>query len=434
VWLHSSEGLETSRALVLVVLPIAAWVALLRPDLIVVAFVALPPGWVALAPATGVGPLTFAFGGILVLYLAVSGRIHGALAWALAPVALLIAGSYVMIANVPFDAADAASIFRRTLILYVMLFALAYLLVRDGKLRLPAIGDAVLISSAITGTIFLWQTRLQPWNYLTLDNSGDVDPGLLFYRTHFGYMMALGFAVALARFIDPSRRAKVRDGAILGFLSILVAFSYARGAWLTAVLLLALLPFRTGKKLHWLILPVVAVLALSIPLVQERLTSDISAGLAESLESGDFATGRWGLWQDLWDRGAAAFPEGQGFGYVWSLEPQTLFGASAFTTEDNPFVYAHNDFLYWTVELGLLGLGAMIVFWSYLVGRVRTIAHSKWGIYAGYGFVGGVVLTMFVASFVDNGLFIRSVAERFFIVAGAARATADAIRKGRAGT
>ncbi len=121
-------------------------------------------------------------------------------------------------------------------------------------------------------------------------------------------------------------------------------------------------------------------------------------------------------------------PLGRGFGYVWSLKSEALFGGSSFTSAVNPFVYVHNDFLFWTLELGLIGLTAMIVFWARLVAAIRRI--NRWlaerGDYLSY--VGGVALTMFVASFVDNGLFIRPVAERFFVVAGMAFALADRSR------
>lgn len=425
VALQANGRLSVSRAALLLVAPILAWFAIRAPGWLVVAFVAIPPGVLTSIRGINIGSLTVLFAGTLIAYVVVKGRVSGGGFFALAPYLVLVAGAYWTLDAVDPAAASAATEFRRALVLYAVLFLLAYVLVRDGELRLPDLGTALLVSAGISGIIFFWQTGGRPWTYTSTNLSSDIEPGLLFYRTHFGYMMALGFAVALAHAVARHRiRHRTLDLIVLGFFSLLVLFSFARGAWLVALILIALIPLRTGKKLYWLLLPVLALIATSIPLIQDRLFSDLSGGLQRSFDTGEFATGRWGLWQELWDRALPGMPWGRGFGFVWGLSPEALFGADAFTTEDNPFVYAHNDFIYWTVELGLIGLGAMLVFWARLVSVVRKVAVKLAAVEGGVGFVGGVVLTMFVASMFDNGLFIRAIAERVFIIIGAAWAIA----------
>jgi O-antigen ligase len=425
--LQASGRMGSTRAITLLAVPILLWLATQSPALLVVGFVALPPGLLTSAPGAGVVQLTLLFAVALAAHTVMRDRLNGRMMFAVAPLLLLVAGAYFTFSTVDPLATGAATQFRRAMILYVVLFALAYVLARAGELQLTTIGTALLCSAGASAVIFLWQTNGRPWTYISTNLSGDLEPGLLFYRTHFGYMMAIGFAVALSRVL--SRRAQAHpliDLALLAFFSLMVTFAYTRGAWLVAFVLVTMIPFHTGKKLYWLLLPVIGVIAFSIPVVEERLLSDITGGLQRSLESGDLGTGRWGLWQELWDRSLAGFPLGQGFGYMWELSPASLFSHSSFTTEGNPFVYAHNDFLYWTVELGIVGLACLIIFWARIVGVVRRVTARARTVEPGAAFVGGVVLTMFVASMVDNGLFISAVAQRFFIVAGAAWAIAYA--------
>jgi len=425
--LQASGRMGSTRAITLLAIPVLIWLATQSPALLVVGFVAIPPGLLTSVPGAGVLPLTMLFAVALAAHTVLRGRLDGGMISAVAPLLILLAGAYFTLTTFDPRATAAATQFRRVMILYVVLFALAYVLARAGQLRLTTLGTALLWSAGISGLIFLWQTNGRPWTYVSTSLSADLEPGLLFYRTHFGYMMALGFAVALARVVSRSPRDHPAiDLAVLSFFSLLVTFAYGRGAWLVAFVLVTMIPFHTGKKMYWLLLPLLGMIAFTIPVIQERLLSDITGGLQRSLESGDLGTGRWGLWQELWDRGLAAFPQGHGFGYVWELSPTALFAHSSFTTEGNPFVYAHNDFLYWAVELGLAGLAAMLVFWARIVGVVRRITVRARTIEPGAGFVGGVILTMFVASMVDNGLFISAVGQRFFIVAGAAWAVAHA--------
>ena len=39
-------------------------------------------------------------------------------------------------------------------------------------------------------------------------------------------------------------------------------------------------------------------------------------------------------------------------------------------------MYPHNDFIFWTLELGLLGLGALVTFWAQVALAIRWIVKK----------------------------------------------------------
>lgn len=428
VWAQVSGRLPLADSIVLLVSPVLAWVAMRTPAGVVLLYVALPPGLLINAPRASVGAVTLLIGATIVAFLITRWRVNGGSIIAASPLMVLLAGSFLSVHDMSPTAYSAATEFRRAMVLYAIVFTLAYILGRAGELTLSDLGTVLLISAAASGIVFLWQTGFQPWTYAT--QASNLEPGGLFYRTHFGYMMAFGFAVALARMLSSGRQGhRALDAIVLGFFSVLVIFSFTRGAWLVALVLVTILPIRRGRRGYWLVLPVIALIATGVPLIEERLLSDLSGGLQQSLESGDLGTGRWGLWRELMPRVLEGFPIGHGFGYVWSLTPESLFGSSSFTSETNPFVYVHNDFLYWALELGLIGLALIVVFWTRLLAALRRVARLTGGM-DHTALVGGIILTMFVASMVDNGLFIRPVAERFFVVAGVVLALKDRTGQG----
>ncbi|HYI46075.1 MAG TPA: O-antigen ligase family protein [Actinomycetota bacterium] len=424
VALEASGRVGLNEAATLLVLPALAWAAVRAPAVLLVGFVAIPPGVLTSLPRVSVGPLTLLMAATLAAFLVLRGVVTRGLVQTAIPIGVLVVGAFTMFNAIRPGPQSAATEFRRVMLFYLVLLVLSYALGRAGAIKLAHVGTAILVSAGISGIIFLSQLGFQPWNFSVSDPS--LEPGGLFFRTHFGYMMALGFAVALSRTMSRAPgKIRTSDLVVLGYFSLLVTFSFTRGAWLVALVLITIAPLRTGRTGLWLLLPVLALVATGIPLIQERLFSDLSGGLQRSLESGDFATGRWGLWREMADRAIAGFPWGNGYGYVWNLRPEALFARGAsFTTESNPFVYVHNDFLYWMVELGVIGLAAMVALWAQVLSALQRIRYAATRIHGETAFVGGIVLTMFVASMVDNGLFIRPVAERFFICVGIAMALA----------
>ena len=111
---------------------------------------------------------------------------------------------------------------------------------------------------------------------------------------------------------------------------------------------------------------------------------------------------------------------GQGWGYMWSLTSMDLFGnEETFTTGGNLFIYAHNDFLYLFVELGMVGFGLLAVFWVGLFQRVWRLTRSPHEpIRYGVRVLVPVLIVMLVVQMFDNAFAIGFVAVRFFAAAG----------------
>jgi hypothetical protein len=351
-----------------------------------------------------------------------SDRLPGRILIYMLPPIALVALSVGYQASVPSAAAASAATFRSLLIFAISLAVLAYMLIRDGEVSAVHLADAIVVGVTITGVIFLVQNDFQPWAYTTRAFEEALQPGLLGYRTHYGYLVCIGFCISVARALPPRGGASRPAWAlpVAGFLGSMTIFSLTRGAWLAAAVYLIVLPFRTGYRSVWLVLAVVSAIAFSFPLVQERLLSDVSGGVTEAIQSGDFATGRAGLWGELGERVEVG---GRGFGYMFSLTPREVLGVTAFTSGRNAFVYPHNDFLYAALDFGLVGVILLVLLW---IGAVSAYRRSR---PAGGWLFGGVILTMFVASMVDNGIFIRPLLERSLVVMGALVALAAAPRE-----
>lgn len=417
------------RLVLLVLGPLVLGIGVLRPGWLVLGLVALPPGVLLNTAGFGVPTLTLLIIGVIGLLIAQQrGLPLQGLATLLPFLVILVAAFMYVIPDLGGAGANPAGNFRSVLTFSLALALLTYMLVRDGDITVNALSRALLVGVVGTAVIFIVQLDFQPWEYTTTNLGQDFEPGLVSYRTHFGYVMALGFCLAVAQLWNTvSSTERTVWLWVSAFLGVLVLFSYTRGAWLIAVVYLAALPLRTGRKTPWAILVGAVIVAMSFPLVQERLLSDLTGGIGESFESGRFATGRWGLWTELWSRIETGLPFGHGFGYMFSLSPETLFGvASQFTSNQNPFVYAHNDAIFLMLEFGLVGLVLFVLAWILIARAYRAARRIELAGWGGVSLVGGVLLTMFVAEIVDNGLFIRPLVERFFVVVGAVIAIAAA--------
>jgi O-antigen ligase len=172
------------------------------------------------------------------------------------------------------------------------------------------------------------------------------------------------------------------------------------------------------KSRYWLLVLLMALILIVIPLTRERLLSDTSGGLGTAIATGELGSSRLDLWRELWREAASRMPLGGGLGFAFSLSPERLFGEQSFVTSDNPLVYPHNDFLYWTLEFGIIGLVLWVSLWLLIIRAFRAVIRMQPPLnHSGYLLV-GVLITFMVASLFDNLLFIRPLAERFFVVAG----------------
>jgi O-antigen ligase len=213
----------------------------------------------------------------------------------------------------------------------------------------------------------------------------------------------------------------------------MTALSFTRGAWLAALVGMLYIPRRTRQYRYMLLVPLAAALLLLVPSARERLFADIGqGGVGQAFATGQIGTGRWGLWQKLVDQAETAPVTGHGSGFAFSLDSETLFGFSGeFGTSRSTFVYPHNDFLFWGLEFGLIGVGLYVAFWLLLRGGYkRLMGQPNERVRRDAVLLSGVLATMLIAELVDNGIFIRPIADRFFVAAGAMLALASGSRAG----
>jgi hypothetical protein len=156
---------------------------------------------------------------------------------------------------------------------------------------------------------------------------------------------------------------------------------------------------------------------LAVPVARDRVVPN-----DEQAQGGGFTTGRLELWTRLWNKEIEpALPWGNGFGHTLSLTSQDIFGegsTSFATSEGSTFVYPHNDVIYLMVELGLLGVSLLVIFWGQLVSAFRLASHSTGANQPYVQVLGGVLITAFVAQFVGSLLLFTALATPFFVAAG----------------
>jgi len=316
-----------------------------------------------------------------------------------------------MKADAPAEATAAADTLLKHLIYYTLLMLAAFQATANERLRVDSFVNALILGAVVMAI-------LQPFvNADTTFESVAHTP----FQGQFAYIAAMAFGVSHVRYslaTGGSRRA------LDGFVSVVflgaTVLGWARIMWIATLFIFALVSRWTGKKSFWIASSLILVIALTVPLVGERILPVGSGDITDTETIDRITSGRSVLWEDLWRRGAEALPWGNGWGYMWSLTPVDLFGfEGAFTAGDNPFVYPHNDFLFVFLELGILGLGLLIGFWIQLLRRIRLVsrAHDEAARF-GVRVLVPIIVVGFLVQLFDNGFAIRPVAERFFLAAG----------------
>jgi hypothetical protein len=407
VALFASGRVDLVRAITLVVVPVAAAVAVVRPEWILLLVVLLPPSVMGQVPPTQMTALLLVtlFGFLL------QGRLHLGLRTGIYPFVGIIAMAIAMKADTPADATAAADAMLKYLVYYTLLMLAAFQATANQRLGVDSFVDALVLGAVVTAV-------LQPFVHAdaTFESIARTP-----FQGQFAYIAAMAFGVSYVRYSLATAESRRRlDGLLsIGFLSATV-LGWARIMWIAALFIFALVSRWTGKKAFWIASSLILVLALTVPLVGERILPIGSADITDSETIDRITTGRSVLWEDLWGRGAEALPWGNGWGYMWSLTPIELFGfEGAFTAGGNPFVYPHNDFLFVFLELGILGLGLLIGFWIQLLRKIRLVsrAHDEAARFGVRVLVPILIVGLLVQLF-DNGFAIRPVAERFFLAAG----------------
>jgi O-antigen ligase len=403
VTLFTSGRLLLPQAGLLLALPVVLVLTILRPEWAIIPIVLIPP-----AVAVPVGAMTLILVAALFGFLLQGGVRLGPSTGTYALVAIVLL-ALVLKADTAADAAIAASSMLDLMVYYTLLVLVAFHAIADGRLHIDTFISALLVG-------LIAAALLQPFLGVGPEASG-ANP----FRGQFAYLSVIGFGVSFTRMslVSSPGRVNAFDAfLVLAFLALAVV-GFGRAEWISGLLVVGLVSRWTGRKTIWIVVALVAVVALMVPVVGERVLPGGTADLTNPETLARVTTGRSLLWGELWRRGVEALPEGQGWGYVWSLTPNDIFGVEeVFQAGGNPFVFPHNDFLYLFVELGIFGSGLLIAFWFQLLRKIRLLSRSGAEARYGYRVLIPVFIVMLLVQMFDNGFAIRFVAEKFFIAAG----------------
>jgi O-antigen ligase len=406
VGLMTSGRLALPDACILLALPAVFALALLRPEWIVLLVVLMPPALFAPVRAMTLLLVVALFGFLL------QGRVRLRPATGSLPLVGIVALAVAFKASTTADAAAAASTMLNLVVYYTLLMLVAFHAIADGKLGIDTFINTLLLGLVAAAVI-------QPFFAASVSFQQIMETP---YRGQFAYLSVMGFGVSYVRFSlsrSVGRPQSPSDLVLVVVFAFLTVIGFNRAPWIAALVILALVSVWTGRKAFWMICCLLLVLALSVPVVGEQILSGRSVDTGSETLT-EVTTGRNLLWEDLWTRGAEALPFGNGWGYMWSLTATDIFGfENVFVTRENQFIFAHNDFLYLFVELGLLGFVLLSVFWLSLLLKMRRLSGSSGeSIRYGVRVLVPIIVVMLIVQLFDNGFAIRFIAERFFVAAG----------------
>ena len=407
VVLFTSGSVDLLRAGLLIGGPIVFALALLRPEWTILILAALPPSVSYPMPKLVlIAILVAALFGFLL-----QGRFNVGPKTGILPLVGIILLAMTMKADSSLGTAVEAELLK-SIVYYALLMLVAFNAEANGRIRIDTFLNCLLAGLVVSAF-------LQPFVGHSYDAIG-INP----FRGKFAYLAAMGFGVAYIRYsLNRSEgRRPYRFDALLAFAFLcLTAIAFGRAAWLAALLVFVLASVWTRRKSIWIVSSLVLVIVLAVPVVRERILPGGTADVTSEAQLGRITTGRSELWERLWARGVEAFPFGQGWGYVESLSPVDVFGFETFVTEQNQFIYAHDDFLYFFVQLGILGFGLLVVFWMNLFLKVRRLSRSERE-FVRYSVrvLVPVLIVGFIMQLFANGFATQFVAEKAFMASGLA--------------
>ena len=410
VALFSTGRADLRMAITLLVAPALVAASVVRPEWRSLFIVLLPPSLMdQVPPMQMVAVLVVSLFGFLL-----QARLHLGLRTGVYPLVAIIVFAIATRAQVPPDAAAFADGVLKDLVYYSLLMLVAFQATANETLGIERFADALLWG--IVGA-----TIVQP--FLPSIVSGIEGFSRNPYQGAFANLAVIGFGVTyIRRSLSPSldRRPSSVDGVLMiGFLALTI-ISYNRAAFIAALLCFAFVSRWTGKKSFWIVASLMLALAFTIPVIGEAVAPGGSIDISNQETLTRVTSGRSVLWADLWQRGAEALPLGNGWGYMWSLTSVELFGFEGqFSASDGGIVYPHSDFLFLFVELGVVGLGLLVVFWIQLLRRFRFLSRFPDRLVRyDVRILTPIFVTMFMLQLFANGFSVRFVAERFFIAAG----------------
>lgn len=409
VVLFASGRASLLQANLLLSLPIVLALAVVRPEWTILLLVVLPPSLISPIPPLQLVAFMLAtlFGFLL------QGRLHLGPKSGVYPLIGIIVLAIVIKADTGTEAAAAADTMLKVITYYALLMLVAFHAAANGRMQIDTFLNALLIGLVGAALLQPFVATIRSFEGIT------VHP----FRGQFSYLAVMGFGVTYVRLsLSPlaDRRRPGLDAFLMWMFLSLAAIGFNRAAWMACLVIFALVSMWTGRKSFWVVCSLLLVLFLTVPVVGERILPGGNADIGDVDTLARVTTGRSVLWGELWTRGADALPFGQGWGYIWSLTPTEVFGFEGdFVAGGNPFIYAHNDFLYLFLELGIMGFGLLIAYWLRLFHRIRLMSRSQ-GESDRYGVrvLVPMIIVMFFAELFDAAFAIHAVAERFFVAAG----------------
>lgn len=211
-------------------------------------------------------------------------------------------------------------------------------------------------------------------------------PGLFYVKNHFGIFTSMGFALSVTRLFLTTSFKRIIWLMISFILLIGVVLSMSRAAWLSSILILFYLAIYFNKK-HLLILPALILIGI-LYIFWERIF--------DAAYLGDISTGRFLLWatfiSHLFNYGNLFL--GLGVGYTFKFNPMELVGFVGFQAADNPYIYVHNDFLYFLLETGIIGLLLFVLFYIVIFQDISKFLKNEKNNYKGIKIVLSVICSL----------------------------------------
>ena len=409
VALLSTGRIDIRTAVILAVAPVALSTAILRPEWLLVLVVLVPPALMALIPPTYmIAVMTVTLFGFF-LY----GKLHLGPGTGVYPLIGIILLAIAWKADVPDEAAATASTLMNFLIYYALLMLAAFHATANQRLSASTFVDALLVGIVIAAL-------LQPMLPTVTGIEGfSRNP----YQGTFANLAVMAFGITYIRRSLAASVGEPRspvDGFLMVVFLALTIVSYNRAAYIAVLLCFALVWRWTAKKTVWIVVALVVALAFTVPVIRDAIAPSSSSDTSNRGALERVTSGRSVLWEDLWNRGVAALPYGNGWGYMWSLTSVQLFGFEGeFSANETGLIYPHNDFLFLFLELGVAGVSLMVIFWIQFIRRFRSLSRSPgWRVRYDARTLAPVGIIMFLLQLFANGLSVRFVAERFFVTAG----------------
>lgn len=338
-----------------------------------------------------------------VLWLVLRARRGVGLVWSGSSVALsVLAGASLLAsvtANVPLVSLQAAMRVASTAIMLVVLEQL----LRERPERLQSLLVAVLASLAVPTVVALFQlygnVPVVP-EYGPALEVGRIR-GTFIHPNPFAAYLTMLIPLAVAVFPHVRGRARLGVGVAAALSGMLLLFTYARAAWIAALLAVLVIGWLQDRRIIWLVITGTLLVLLTVPSVTTRLSD-----LGQKQESADGPDSlSWRI--DYWRRILPMTLEGPVTGIG-------LTGVEQRTTDKLP---PHNVLVQSLVETGMAGLLAFLAVIGMLGRDLRqALRRTSPGLGRGVAIAAIGVSVAFMVQCLSENLLDQPVVQWYFVV------------------